>query len=261
MNALPYYGGKVKRGPWVNSHLPHRSGYVEPYAGMLGVLLSRPPAKTEIVNDINDHIVNWWRCMRDATDELERLVSLTPRSRTEFRDSQKMLAEGRGTKMERALAMHVVLAQGINARTDGNGSWAYRLSSRVSNPWVPSKFAQIAKRMAEVQLENKDALKVLEFTASVDDVVVYCDPPYHTAARRYAENEVPIDALTDALLSQRGCVAISGYRDEWDHLGWRVEEVPASCTIYGSAGKSNRTERLWMNYPPEAAGRNGDLFT
>ena len=79
-------------------------------------------------------------------------------------------------------------------------------------------------------------------------MVVYCDPPYYSTDRRYTENDVDIQALTDALLEQKGQVAVSGYGEEWNHLGWRVVEKEVRAT---ASGKNQvRTERLWMNYPP-----------
>ena len=82
LSALSYYGGKSGghgssgRGRWIASLLPGdtRTLYAEPYAGMLGILLQRAPAKLEIVNDLNRRIVNWWRVVRDHPDELARMM-------------------------------------------------------------------------------------------------------------------------------------------------------------------------------------------
>ena len=55
--SLPYFGGKRGYGlaEWIASHLPLSDdiAYIEPFAGMAGVLLSRPAVKIEILNDLN----------------------------------------------------------------------------------------------------------------------------------------------------------------------------------------------------------------
>ena len=246
--ALPYYGGKARTGVWIASRLPMRHAYVEPFAGMLGTLLARPPSKQEVVNDINDNLVAWWRCLRDNPEELERRVSMTPKSRTEFDAAKKIIKDNSDAdEMTRAWAMDTILRHGISARTDGRSCVGYRIRSGKKDHWPHERFDALTQRMRNVQIENKDGAGVLEFTARTEDVVVYCDPPYYSAERNYVENHVDVDRLTEALLAQRGACAISGYGTEWDHLGWRREQRDVACTVFGGHGK--RTEILWMNYP------------
>ena len=85
------------------------------------------------------------------------------------------------------------------------------------------------------------------------DVVVYVDPPYPNTVRHYAKaNNINPKKLGKALLAQKGKVAISGYGDTWDHLGWRVEKIKTVTYIGAAAGKTSasRVECLWMNYDP-----------
>lgn len=80
--TLPYLGGKSIRansglGAWIVSLLPPPSSgqtYIEPFAGMLGVLLQRTPAGTEIVSDADGRIIAFWRELRDNTDAFAERV-------------------------------------------------------------------------------------------------------------------------------------------------------------------------------------------
>ena len=67
--TLTYYGGKRGYGKaeWIASFLPWHSDscYVEPFAGMAGVLFARQPVKVEVLNDLNQRVVNWLRVVRD----------------------------------------------------------------------------------------------------------------------------------------------------------------------------------------------------
>ena len=76
--GLRYYGGKSEKfrngngaGPWIAKMLPYRRMYVEPFAGMLGVLLQREKSRIELVNDRDGMISAFWECIRDYPDKLE----------------------------------------------------------------------------------------------------------------------------------------------------------------------------------------------
>ena len=248
--ALPYYGGKSVHGPWIAGQLPITDLYIEPYAGMLGVLLRRPPVKIELVNDLNGDIANWWWAVRDDHQALARMVCLTPRSRDHFDEAKEALAKGIEDPLKRAWATHVLLSQCVNAQTEGQ-NWGRSVSPSVGNPfrlWLADDFAALARRMAKVQIDCVDAVELLRRVAEYEEAVVYCDPPYHTATCAYAHNDVDVKALTDALLAQKGAAAVSGYGEEWAHLGWRVAEK--KTVAWSGTKHGERVERLWMNYPP-----------
>ena len=100
----PY--GKI--GPWIASILPWRrdSCYVEPFAGMLGVLLCRRPVQPEIVNNRDGNLVCWWRMVRDHPNKFAHLVIQTPRSRDLYREACSRLKAGIASPARRALALH-----------------------------------------------------------------------------------------------------------------------------------------------------------
>ena len=68
MNApFPWFGGKSRAAALVWERFGDVGGYVEPFAGSLGVLLGRPAhhrRAVETVNDIDGYIVNFWRAVR-----------------------------------------------------------------------------------------------------------------------------------------------------------------------------------------------------
>ncbi len=74
-SIAPWFGGKkylAKRIAARIKAVPHQC-YGEPFAGMGGVFLRRSGRpKSEILNDINDDIVNLFRCLRDHPNELAR---------------------------------------------------------------------------------------------------------------------------------------------------------------------------------------------
>jgi len=72
---FPWFGGKSKVAPIVWQHFGDVDHYVEPFAGSLAVLLGRPSshlARAETVNDLDHYIVNFWRALQAAPDEVAR---------------------------------------------------------------------------------------------------------------------------------------------------------------------------------------------
>jgi site-specific DNA-adenine methylase len=62
---FPYFGGKSRVAPLVWDRFGDAPNYVEPFAGSLAVLLSRPHAPgTETVNDIDCLLSNFWRAIQ-----------------------------------------------------------------------------------------------------------------------------------------------------------------------------------------------------
>lgn len=68
---FPWPGGKSKVAHHIWSALGDCPNYVEPFAGSLAVLLSRPTApKIETVNDADCYLANFWRALKMAPDEV-----------------------------------------------------------------------------------------------------------------------------------------------------------------------------------------------
>lgn len=61
---FPWFGGKARAADIIWARFGDVPNYVEPFAGSLAVLLSRPHApKTETVNDLDCYLANFWRAV------------------------------------------------------------------------------------------------------------------------------------------------------------------------------------------------------
>lgn len=261
LNALPYYGGKSVRGAsgtgrWIASLLPYRNAYAEPFAGMLGVLLQRRASQLEIASDADGRITNWWQCVRDRPEELAELVEWTPVSDRDWRAQRQRLDDP--DPLRRALALHVVLTQGLHAGAEArNYKYVWRPGGSTRTARVA--FERLRDRMRHVRLLNRDVCSILDKTADVADYVIYCDPPYQQAdTSPYARTSFDRGRFVRLLQAQRGAVAVSGYGTEWDCLGWRRLEHEAQVTSYAHGyhaqrkAKAPRVEVLWVNFDAAA---------
>ena len=233
--TLPYYGGKRGYGKaeWIASYLPHTpdSCYVEPFAGMAGVLFARQPVKLEMLNDLNQRVINWWRVVRDQTDEFGRLVEMTPRSRVEYQWALTAMDDESLPPVRRALAFHIAVDQSLtNSDNAGGSSWNRRFNPSIGSIayHTRNEIHRLSSRLRTVQLECVDACVLLDRIKEMDYCTIYADPPYPSAnTTAYAVRDFDRDGLADVLMAQRGAVGISGYGDEWDRLGWRRVTRPA----------------------------------
>ena len=79
--AFGWYGGKFNHLNWLLNLLPQTHHYCEPFGGSAAVLLNREPSPVETYNDLDGEVVNFFRVLRDNTDELIKAIALTPFSR------------------------------------------------------------------------------------------------------------------------------------------------------------------------------------
>jgi DNA adenine methylase len=239
-----WYGGKFSHLDWLLPLLPYTHCYSEPFSGSAAVLLNRNPSPVETYNDIDGDVVNFFRMLRDRSDDLIRAIALTPFSREEFHQAISGSMQGI-SDLERARHFYIRARQARTglAQTATLGRWANcKNTSR-----------EIAERLLRVQIENRPAMEVIRIYDSAI-TLFYCDPPYLHETRGDSKAygfEMDFDhhqQLSQVLNKCRGKVALSGYRcdnmDTW-YKGWRRFDAPVKqCHSI----KQLRQECLWMNY-------------
>lgn len=273
--GLPWIGGKSSDafggGRFVQSLIPHIPdwAYVEPYFGMGGILLNRPRVHSEIVNDLNDRLVNWWRQIRDNPHEFAHYILTSPALESEYRLARQGLDDPDATPMERARRFHIAVRDSA-LRSDAKSSFVISLSrgNVECQAWQNSRIQALAERMRYVRVTCRPAVKLLNRIAQEAETVIYVDPPYPSADQTlYHHQHLDVEELAQALKAQKGLVALSGQAgDAWTDLlpGWweadhdTYRQTPAS---YADTGPTQhlkaRTERLWTNYDPALYFRNG----
>ncbi len=263
--AFGWYGGKFSHLDWLLPLLPPAHHYCEPFGGSAAVLLNREPAPIETYNDLDGEVVNFFRILREQSDELIRRIALTPFSRKELEIAcQREDVDD----IERARRFYVRARQtrtGL-AQTASPGRWAYCVAtSRAGMGGAVSRWFggieelfYIADRLLRVQIENLPAEEVLRKYDS-EQTLFYCDPPYihetrgDTKAYAFEMTNEEHVRLAKILHSLRAKVAISGYRCElMDTLynDWYLTEAPPKIC---HSVKEVRREALWTNYDPKEA--------
>lgn len=119
-----------------------------------------------------------------------------------------------------------------------------------------AKMEDMADRFRRVQIENRDAIDVIQTYGDSGDSLIYCDPPYPhgsrsdgtTTAYRYEMTDEEHAELAEVLHNSEAKVAISSYRcDLTEELYCDWNRIDVRKTSHTS--KEDREESLWLNYP------------
>lgn len=214
--VAPWFGSKRTLAPDVVEMLGAHSAYLEPFCGSLSVLLAKPAAQLEIVNDLHGGVVALARVVSDEIygPLLEGRVRRTLFAEEIYRESFAFFrahpepwwmfgrddaGEQPGRRADANMAewvYHYFVAcwMGRNgiAGTDphrGHGpSFAVRWG--VGGGSAPARWANVGasiaswrERLAGVTILRRDAFRCLEAFEDADGAVIYLDPPYMRETR------------------------------------------------------------------------------
>lgn len=249
-----YPGAKWHRAPWIVSHLPAHSVYVEPYCGSAAIFFSKEPSAHEVLNDLSSSIVNLFRVIRTRGTELATAIEMTPWAREEYelieRDYQNS-----GDELEDARRFLIRTWQAHGTRLSYTSGWRHKGvhggSGDTTTLWnkLPGRILAAVERLKQAEIEHRPATDVIA-RYNAPHVLLYVDPPYPLAVRNGAFYEHEMDdaqheELLDALDRHRGMVVLSGYTcalyDEKLSSWHRIEK-----TALAEHGRV-RTEVLWLN--------------
>lgn len=259
---LRYHGGKWKLAPWIISCFPEHRVYVEPFGGAASVLMQKTRSYAEVYNDRWDVVVNVFEVLRDPglAQELERVIRLTPFSRTEFEQTGDIALDGLDPVEKARRTILRSFAGFGSASTNAQYATGFRANSNRSgttpaHDWAnyPNYITQFTERLQGVIIENRPAIMVMAQHDS-PKTLHYVDPPYPHSTRNmkrgnaaYAHEMSDGDhiELSRCLHALDGMVVLSGYRCAlYDELygDWSTVEKEALAD-----GAKKRTEVLWLS--------------
>lgn len=262
--AIRYHGGKFRLAPWILGFFPEHRIYVEPFGGAAGVMIQKPRAYSEVYNDLDDELVNFFRVVQDAgqRQQLVEALVFTPYARREFELAWEPAAE----PVERARRLVIRAQMGFGSAGATKGTTGFRIDTKreyetAQGVWAryPASLAALGQRLAGVLIEHRPAVEVLAAQDS-RETLFYVDPPYVHQTRcritrkdsargyRHEMDDADHQALLDALRGLQGMVVLSGYPHPlYDEAlaGWDCHQTPAR--ISAGRGTAVRTECVWLN--------------
>lgn len=278
-----HQGGKHDLAQWIIGLMPPRCAnpnkpdpndagwlhYVEPYAGGLSVLLANDPEGiSEVVNDLNGYLTNFWAVLRDDEEfkRFDRLASMTefgqPMYEAAASEYQNALAHPDPAR--RAWLFFVACRQSMSGRMKNFPPMVRQRTRRGMQDHVSAwlscveRLPEVHARLKRVAILNKPALEVIR-KEDGPRTLFYLDPPYLHETRattgEYEHEMSPIQhrELCVALGQVKGRFLLSGYPSEMydryaNEFGWTRHEMKINNHAAGGKTKRVMTECVWANF-------------
>jgi DNA adenine methylase len=273
---LKWHGGKYYLAKRIVELMPRHLHYVEPFFGGGAVLLNRDPddpklwlspasplnGVSEVVNDINGRLVNFWRTLQDPAkfEKFRRRVEAIPISRKDWElahnheygkdaiaDAVAFFVDCRQSRSGLMTCFTAITRNRTRRQMNGNASeW---LSAVDGLP-------EIHARLRRVIIENMPAVELIQ-REDTPSTLFYCDPPYlhetraSTDAYAHEMTEAEHKQLLRVLGECKGKVMLSGYASPlYDSAlkGWKRHTFDLPNNAAGGETKRRMTEVVWCNF-------------
>ncbi len=270
---IKWHGGKHYLAARIIAEFPHHTHYVETHFGGGAVLLRKPSnvvdGHSEVVNDLDGSLTNFWRVMQSETDfaKFARRVNAIPFSKIEW---EAAVACTSSDPVDRAVAFFVRYRQsrqglGRDFATMSRSRTRRGMNEQASSWWsAVDGLTDAHRRLRSVVIVNDDATKLIRREDS-KHTFFYIDPPYvqrtRVAGNAYAceMSEQDHEELLETLGAIEGKFMLSGYTDPIyesaaKSFGWRRVDIKIDNKASSQKTKPVKIESLWMNYQHITAG-------
>tara|TARA_R110000737_G_scaffold72547_1_gene101078 strand:- start:32 stop:940 length:909 start_codon:yes stop_codon:yes gene_type:complete len=180
-------GAKSKLRDWLIPRFPDCHTYIEPFGGSFKVLMwKKRTATIEIINDVDDDLIHFFRHITFFPTELAELINSMPTHQSLVESIREELKAKSLTGLERAAAVYYSLKLSFNGTGTGYAGSPTVLCSARANE---GEFIRVAKRLRRVDIRSGNAHDLIRAVNRRLDPVTYpggmffyFDPPYDETA-------------------------------------------------------------------------------
>ena len=251
---ISYYGGKQTMLPYILPLIPKHEVYTESFFGGGAVFWAKTPVKTEIINDFNANVYNFYKVLQTRFVELQNLVQQSVVSREAYKSALVIYhAPFAFTEVQRAWAFWYATNCGFsnqvgNCRITTNSKNVSALNNKIIN------FTDTySARLQGVQIDNNDATEIIA-RYDTPNTFHYIDPPYIGANQGHygGYTQEHFNELLNTLSQIKGKFILSSYQNEElekyvNQFSWKQHKV---LLHLGSSHTKNkkRQEVLTINF-------------
>lgn len=242
--------------------------YVEPYFGGGAVLLANDPdGISEVVNDMNEHLINFWEVLAHVPkfERFLRIAQVTPFAEQCYRKASAQLHDLSDDPVLAAWSFFVRCRQSLAGRMQSfTGITKTRTRRGMNNEvsaWLTciEGLPAVNERLKRVLILNDDAIDVIR-KHDGPRTPFYLDPTYLHETRattgEYGEYEMTSEQhgnLLEVLSLLTGRFLLSGYRsdlyDDWAAAcKWNRHDFQIDNKAAGGKTKRMMTECVWTNF-------------
>ena len=191
-SPFKWVGGKSRLRKYVIKLLPEHTCYLELFAGAAWVLFGKPLSDVEIINDIDQDLVTFFRVVREKPEELISSFAWELVSRAEF-ERLAELNPAELTDVQRAHRFYYLIMAGWGGELNyprfqtsiTDGGHGNRLIGALTT--LRQRLEPVHERLKTVIIENLDWQNCFE-RYDRPGTVMYVDPPYPGNKCNYAHN-------------------------------------------------------------------------
>jgi DNA adenine methylase len=211
MNSpISYFGGKSRLAKRIVPMIPSHVCYCEPFCGAAWILFKKEPSTTEVINDLDGELVNFWRIVQNHLQPFLEYFKYAIVSRKLFeienrRDPTTL------TDLQRAVRYYYLQRLGFGGKTSNRtfGAGAQR-PTNLNLLTLEESLLETHWRLQRVTIENLDVVKCVE-KYDRKDTFFYIDPPYYHTAQDYCRpfEDADFQRLVTAISSIKGRFILS----------------------------------------------------
>lgn len=243
--------------------MPAHKIYCEPFFGGGAVFFRKPKSTIEVINDHDKNLINFYSCVQNRFEDLQKLVSQTLHSEAIYYHA-KDVWNGRveADEIEKAWAIWLITNGSFAGSMHGGWKWCNGTSGSNCGVYLAGKRRDFSEslhsRLEHVQISCRDAINVI-IERDTPKTFFYLDPPYPGSYQGHYTGYTHKDlyCLLQVLKDIKGRFILSNYWCQtlrWHVLkfGWNVKEIEVNCNV-ANLGETiqKRTEILVYNYENE----------
>lgn len=244
-SPLSYLGGKSKLAKQIVAMIPQdHVCYVEPFAGAAWVLFTKNPSKVEVINDLNDELVMFWRVVQNHLQPFLEYFKFAVVSRKLF-ELEKLKDPSTLTDIQRAVRFYYCQRLSFSGRpTHGSFGSSTTAPPKFSITNLEESLLETHWRLKDVTIEHLDAVECIK-RYDRPHTLFYIDPPYFFSGKDYPVHfegddfkrlRAALGAVTGRfILSLNDCPEVRSLFE-----GFTIKRVSLT---YGSAPKDRRSEQ------------------
>jgi len=249
---FPWMGGKSRQARNLSQLLPQHSCYVEVFSGAANLLLTKEPAGTEVLNDINNELVTLFRIVRWHPRELIHQMQYFTHNRVDYYDYKTETGLTDIQKAARYLLRLKAAFGGLGGTT--HGAFGYGTSGRAAfRRTVFRDIRRCHRRLDGVYIENLDFAECIK-KYDRHYSIFFCDPPYlETHSYKYKFSADDHKRLADCLKAIKGKFLLTindhpDIRKLYKKFTMTKVDVSYSVSLDKSPEARKRSELIIANY-------------
>lgn len=262
-SPFKWVGGKSRLRKQIVQLLPPHSCYVELFAGAAWILFGKPPSDVEVLNDIDQDLITFFRVVKEKPEELIASFEWELVSRAEF-ERLADLEPSQLTDIQRAHRFYYLIMAGWGGEfhysrfqtSIQDGGHGNRLFGALQT--LRQRLAPVYERLRTVIIENLDWQECFD-RYDRPGVVMYIDPPYPENGCNYKYNmreKASHELLASRLRAARSRWIVSSYDTPFIRTLFEDYHIIPVQSASGMSAEKNGNRRvmnkevLIMNYAP-----------